>query len=80
MAGFAVLAVGSLLHFVVKGVLIRNSVLCKDGIYSVVRHPYYLANYIIDSSFCLITGNMYLVFMYPFLFGSSQESVGEKGV
>jgi hypothetical protein len=33
-----------------------------------VRHPYYLANYIIDSSFCLITGNMYLVFMYPFLF------------
>jgi hypothetical protein len=34
----------------------------------VVRHPYYLANYLIDSSFCLLSGNLYLVLLYPFLF------------
>jgi hypothetical protein len=33
-----------------------------------VRHPYYLANYLIDSSFCLLSGNLYLVLLYPFLF------------
>lgn len=68
LAGFAVLAIGSLLHFLVKGVLIRNCVVCKEGIYSMVRHPYYLSNYIIDSAFCIMTGNIYLIFCYPFLF------------
>ena len=33
-----------------------------------VRHPYYLSNYIIDSAFCVMSGNIYLVFCYPFLF------------
>jgi len=68
LAGFATLTIGTLLHFLVKGVLIRNSVVCKEGIYSMVRHPYYLANYIIDSAFCIMTGNIYLVLIYPFLF------------
>lgn len=68
LIGFVALAIGSVLHFLVKGVLIRNSVVCKDGIYSVVRHPYYLANYIIDSAILVMTGNIYLVFIYPFLF------------
>ena len=33
-----------------------------------IRHPYYLANYLIDSSFCVLSGNPYLVVAYPFLF------------
>jgi protein-S-isoprenylcysteine O-methyltransferase Ste14 len=33
-----------------------------------VRHPYYLANYLIDTAFCLLSGNSYLLLAYPFLF------------
>ncbi len=59
---------GCFFHYVTKGVLIRNVVLCQAGTYSVVRHPYYMANYLIDSSFCLLSGNVYLLLIYPFLF------------
>jgi len=65
---FGLLALGCFLHFVSKGTLIRNVVLCDKGIYQVLRHPYYLANYLIDSSFCLLSGNLYLILLYPFLF------------
>lgn len=66
--GFGLLAIGCFLHIVAKGALIRNVVLCDRGIYGVVRHPYYLANYLIDSSLCVLSGNLYLVATYPFLF------------
>ncbi len=59
---------GCLLHVLVKGQLIRNVTLCTEGAYSIVRHPYYLANYLVDISFCLLSGNVYLVLLYPFLF------------
>ncbi len=59
---------GCFFHYMTKGVLIRNVVLCQTGTYKVVRHPYYMANYLIDSSFCLMSGNVYLLLIYPFLF------------
>jgi len=62
------LGAGCFLHFLVKGVLIRNTVLCREGIYTFTRHPYYTANYLIDIGFCLLSGNTYLVLAYPFLF------------
>lgn len=65
---FLLLCLGSFIHFVVKGVLIRNEVLCAEGIYRLARHPYYLANYLVDSSFCLLSGNRWLLLLYPFLF------------
>jgi hypothetical protein len=68
VVAFFLLILGSFIHIITKGVLIRNEVLCKDGIYSVVRHPYYLANYVVDTSFCLFSGNSYLLLIYPFLF------------
>jgi protein-S-isoprenylcysteine O-methyltransferase Ste14 len=68
IVAFVLLAAGSLLHLVTKGTLIRNVVLCDKGIYSAIRHPYYLANYLVDSSFCLLSGNIYLLLAYPFLF------------
>ncbi|OPY64817.1 MAG: hypothetical protein A4E57_03411 [Syntrophorhabdaceae bacterium PtaU1.Bin034] len=71
VTAFLVLFVGSFIHFIAKGVLIRNEVLCKEGIYSLIRHPYYFANYLVDSSFCLMSGNYYLFLLYPFLFFSS---------
>ncbi len=66
--GFSLLAVGCFLHVVAKGVLIRNVVLCDRGIYSIIRHPYYLSNYVVDLSFCILSGNPYLMAAYPFLF------------
>lgn len=62
------LTFGCFFHYMTKGVLIRNVVLCREGTYGVVRHPYYMANYLIDSSFCLVSGNVYLLLIYPFLF------------
>jgi steroid 5-alpha reductase family enzyme len=66
--GFGLLGAGCFLHVVTKGQLIRNVVLCRSGVYEIVRHPYYLANYAIDSAICLLSGNIYLVAIYPFLF------------
>lgn len=66
--GFFLLAIGCFLHIVAKGILVRNVVLCNRGVYAIVRHPYYLANYLIDCSFCVLSGNPYLFVAYPFLF------------
>ncbi len=66
--GLCVLVIGTLLHILTKATLIRNRVLCQDGVYRICRHPYYLSNFIVDMSFCLLSGNIYLVFVYPFVF------------
>ena len=63
-----VLTAGCSLHFIVKGQLIRNVVLCTEGAYAIVRHPYYLANFLVDCAFCLLSLNLYLIVAYPFLF------------
>jgi protein-S-isoprenylcysteine O-methyltransferase Ste14 len=68
VVAFILLGVGCIVHFITKGVLIRNVVMCNNGIYGVVRHPYYMGNYLIDVSFCLLSGNPFLVLIYPFLF------------
>jgi len=64
---FFLLTLGSFVHFVSKGILIRSG-LTKCGIYGLVRHPYYMASYLVDLSFCLLSGNTYLLIAYPFLF------------
>ncbi len=66
--GFFLLAYGCFAHLVAKGVLIRNIVLCNRGLYGIVRHPYYLASYLIDLSFCVLSGNYVLMLAYPFSF------------
>jgi protein-S-isoprenylcysteine O-methyltransferase Ste14 len=68
VAGLVLLVAGCGLHILSKGILVRNVVLSERGIYGFVRHPYYLSNYVIDSSFCLLSGNPYLLLLYPFLF------------
>ncbi len=62
------LLVGCGLHFMSKGVLVRNQVLCNQGLYGMVRHPFYLSNYLVDMSFCLMSGTILLPALYPFLF------------
>jgi protein-S-isoprenylcysteine O-methyltransferase Ste14 len=36
---WGVLTASCFLHFIVKGQLIRNVVLCTEGTYAIVRHP-----------------------------------------
>ena len=62
------LVLGCFIHVVSKGTLIRNVVLCTEGVYGVVRHPYYFGNYLIDWSFCMLSGNPLAVIVYPLLF------------
>ncbi len=76
--GFFLLAVGCFLHVITKGILIRNVTLCTKGVYRVVRHPYYLSSYLIDSSFCLLSGNYILLVLYPFLFVWSYQPTMRK--
>ena len=68
VAGLILLGLGCLVHYITKGELVRNVIMCNDGIYGIVRHPYYMANYLIDISFCLLSGSPYLLLVYPFLF------------
>ncbi len=68
ITALVLLGIGTLLHVVTKATLIRNRVLCDLGVYKICRHPYYLANFIVDISLCLLSGNIYLVLLYPFLF------------
>jgi hypothetical protein len=68
LVSWGLLTVGCFLHFIVKGQLIRNAVLCTEGTYAIVRHPYYLANFMIDCAFCLLSQNFFLMAVYPFLF------------
>ena len=46
IVGFLLLALGCFVHFLSKGVLVRNTVLTRRGIYNIVRHPYYLSNFV----------------------------------
>jgi protein-S-isoprenylcysteine O-methyltransferase Ste14 len=68
MAAFTLLGLGCVVHYITKGELVRNVIMCNNGIYGIVRHPYYMANYLIDISFCLLSGSPYLLLIYPFLF------------
>lgn len=68
VVALVMLGLGTLLHIVTKATLIRNKVVCEEGVYKLCRHPYYLANFIVDFSLCLLSGNVYLVVLYPFLF------------
>jgi len=68
IASLVLMAIGTTLHVVTEATLVRNRVLCTEGVYRICRHPYYLSNFVVDMSLCLLSGNIYLVMIYPFLF------------
>lgn len=68
IAGTVVFIVGALLHFWSKGCLIRNQVVTQVGPYRLARHPFYLANFIIDMGICLISGSPWVTVAYPLAF------------
>ena len=62
--GIGLFVVGACLHFWSKGVLVRNWTVTMGGPYRVVRHPFYLANFIIDTGICLLSGSLILTLLY----------------
>ena len=66
--GLVVFALGAALHFWSKACLMRNFMVTRHGPYRMVRHPFYLANFVIDVGICLMAGNVYLLIAYMPLF------------
>ena len=66
--GCGVFLVGVALHFWSKGCLVRTWTVTTCGPYRVVRHPFYLANFLIDEGICLFSGNLWLVVLYVVVF------------
>ena len=70
VAGSGILLIGLALHFWSKGCLVRNYSVTVCGPYRLVRHPFYLANFLVDGGICVISGNLWLLGLYfvAFLF------------
>jgi hypothetical protein len=65
LAGMPVLLVGAALHFWSKGCLRQNRVVSKSGPYRFLRHPFYLANALIDAGIAVMSGSWALRALLP---------------
>ncbi|MCX7015397.1 MAG: isoprenylcysteine carboxylmethyltransferase family protein [Candidatus Sumerlaeota bacterium] len=69
IAGAIVFVFGMALRIWSKGTLQRDEALTVDGPYALCRHPFYLANLLVDSGICLMTGQPLLLLAYvPFFY------------
>jgi protein-S-isoprenylcysteine O-methyltransferase Ste14 len=66
VAGLPFLIVGAWIHTWAKGCLRQNRAVATSGPYRFVRHPFYLANALIDLSLVLMAGAWPLVIALPF--------------
>jgi len=66
--GLTLFALGLALHVWSKCVLVRNVQLCTEGPYALCRHPFHLSNILFDLGICTMTGNVWLLVLYPILF------------
>ena len=65
LAGTPLLLVGVALHFWAKGCLRQNRVVAMGGPYRFVRHPFYLANALIDAALAIMSGWWLLWIVLP---------------
>lgn len=61
LIGFGLIFIGILLHIWAIGCLVRNSQLTIWGPYRFVRHPFYLANLLIDMGLCAAGSGHYKI-------------------
>ena len=66
--GTATFLLGALLHLWTKGWLVRNDEVTTSGPYRFVRHPFYLANALLDAGICIIAKSKWIFMIYPILF------------
>jgi len=55
IAGVPFIVLGTELHFWAKGCLRQNQVLAMGGPYRFVRHPFYLANALVDAGVAVMS-------------------------
>ena len=60
----ALVAAGGLLHFSAKGYLVRRARVAREGPYRWVRHPFYLANLLLETGLLLFSGAWFVVPAY----------------
>jgi hypothetical protein len=65
LAGLPLLFAGVYLHSWAKGCLRQNRVVAMIGPYRFVRHPFYLANILIDFSLAVMSGWLPLIIVFP---------------
>lgn len=64
IAGSLLIVLGSVYHFVCKCYLQQNRELTVSGPYRFTRHPFYLANLIVEVGLLVIIGNPWLAICY----------------
>jgi protein-S-isoprenylcysteine O-methyltransferase Ste14 len=68
ITGSALMLFGALLHFWSKGALVRDTEVSATGPYALARHPFYLANAIIDAGIIVISARWEIAAPYALLF------------
>jgi protein-S-isoprenylcysteine O-methyltransferase Ste14 len=65
LAGVPLIVLGTALHFWAKGCLRQDQVVAMGGPYRFVRHPFYLANALIDAGVAVMSGWWLLQIVLP---------------
>ncbi|MDI6733759.1 MAG: isoprenylcysteine carboxylmethyltransferase family protein [Planctomycetota bacterium] len=68
VVGLCLIVLGLFLHIWAICCLVRNTQLTTWGPYRFVRHPFYLANFLIDIGICSASANPYIFGIYIILF------------
>lgn len=68
LVGFALIALGQILHFVAAGTLVKTDVLTIAGPYRWVRNPFYTSNFLTDAGFCVVALNPWVAAAWFILF------------
>jgi len=63
----ALVAAGGLLHLLAKGYLVRRTRVTREGPYRWVRHPFYLANLLLETGLLLYAGAWFVAPVYLLL-------------
>ncbi len=67
VGGVAALLAGAALHLFSKGCLHQNAEVTRSGPYRYCRHPFYLANWMLDFGICLMIGRWWVGLPYLLL-------------
>lgn len=73
--GIFIFSAGALLHFLSKGYLYRKVELAVRGPYSFNRHPFYMANLLLDTGILFMCGRPLVIPIYLCLFFKSYHKV-----
>jgi protein-S-isoprenylcysteine O-methyltransferase Ste14 len=68
LSGSIIIFIGALLHLWASGCLVRNVRLTTWGPYRFIRHPFYLANFLIDLGICTCGANPWIFAVYLAIF------------